>query len=59
MQASLLVVMCDATANNTALEVLDCDTVIFTMVGGIPNYVDNTFVAGLWKADGGPNRQSR
>jgi glycosyltransferase involved in cell wall biosynthesis len=33
----------DATANNAALEALGCGTpVISTIVGGIPDYVDNT-----------------
>jgi glycosyltransferase involved in cell wall biosynthesis len=40
---ALLVPVTDATANNAALEALGCGTpVISTIVGGIPDYVDNT-----------------
>jgi glycosyltransferase involved in cell wall biosynthesis len=40
---SLLVPVTDATANNAALEAMGCGTpVISTLVGGIPDYVDNT-----------------
>jgi glycosyltransferase involved in cell wall biosynthesis len=40
---ALLLPMHDATANNAALEALACGTpVISTMIGGIPDYVDNT-----------------
>jgi glycosyltransferase involved in cell wall biosynthesis len=39
----LLLPMLEATANNAALEALACGTpVISTMVGGTPDYVDNT-----------------
>ena len=39
---ALLLPVCDATANNSALEGLACGTpVISTMVGGIPDYIDN------------------
>jgi glycosyltransferase involved in cell wall biosynthesis len=40
---ALLIPMLDATANNAALEGLACGTpVISTIVGGIPDYVDDT-----------------
>jgi glycosyltransferase involved in cell wall biosynthesis len=40
---ALLLPVHDATANNAVLEALGCGTpIISTMVGGIPDYVDNS-----------------